>query len=211
MWSPEHGATQITAPLGKKNTCRTAVDLFWLFCMNTSVTLWGQKRGEVVGSPPNSLCAFPDGCQNLKGAMKHFSWDKQVFFPQKGCCFLCSHLAVLLIASVHARSCGSGCAHQLRPNGLPNRRALQQHPQTDMRWHIQGSDSIQSLALSLTPRCLRYGNHSNWCRAWGRKWGGLTSSQPTALLGCASSRGTGAGFAGGGVPANLELTPTATL
>lgn len=128
----------------RKKSCKTAVSSFWPLCTNTSVTLWGQKRGEVVGSPPNSPCAFPGGCQNLKGAAECFSWDKQAFFPLKGCCFLYSHLAVLLIASVNARSCCSGCAHQLQPDGLLNTGSLQQHPQTDMQWHIEGSDSIQS-------------------------------------------------------------------
>lgn len=104
----------------KKKKCKTAVSSFWLLCTNTSVSLWGQKRGEAVGSPSNSPCAFPGSCQNLKAAAKYFSWDKQAFFPLKHFCSLYSRLAVLLIAFVNTRSCGCGCAHQLQPDGLSN-------------------------------------------------------------------------------------------
>lgn len=139
--SPEHGDTKITAPLGKK-PCKLAVGSFWPLCTNTSVTLWGQKRSEVVGSPPDSPHTSPGGCQSLKAAAKHFSWDKQAFFPLKGCCSPYSHLAVFLWQLLVPGAEALAVLISSSPTG--SQMGDSETPGSYTGWDIKGSDTIQS-------------------------------------------------------------------
>lgn len=163
-WSPEHRATEMTAPLGKK-PCKIAVDSFWPLCINASATLWGQRRSKMVGHPPNSPHTSPGGCQSLKAAAKHFSWDKPEFFPVKGCCYPRSHLPLfpwqLLMAGAEALAALISSS----PTG-----SRMGDSETPRNWQTMGYQRLwhhPEPRSALTPRCFYYGNHSDWRRKCG--------------------------------------------
>lgn len=149
--SPEHGATKIIATLGKK-TCKIAVGSFWPLCTNTSVTLWGQKRGEVVWSPPDSPPPhFPRRLSKSESCCKAFQLGQTGIFPTERLLLSLFPSLWVSLAFADARRRGSGCAHS-----APAPRALKWGTQKHPKWHRE----------TLTPSRATFSTNSSVSLLW---------------------------------------------